>query len=497
VSTKALLRNISASWLGLGADAVTGFLLTPFLLHRIGPTAFGVWVLVSAFGGYYGLLDFGTRNAIVRFVARYNAQGDEQSLRRAISSALAGYTVIAVVAMIATTIIAWKAEVFFHIEPDFVSTAKLLIVVFGIGAALGFPLSVFGGVLEGLQRFGSVGVVQATASVTRAVVIVALMLRGGTVITVAVVTITANILAGLVNAFVAARALPRVRPSVQAVSFESLRELTSFGLVTFWVGVANRLRFQSDSVIIGALLSVTLISPFAIGVRLLTYATEVIATMSSVLTPLFSDLSVRESPDALRASLERGNRYAGFLAFPFAALVMFHGGRLVDLWVGGGYEASERVMRILAIPMFAYVSQSASTAMLYGLAKHHFLARVLLYEGLANIALSVILAQQFGIVGVALGTAIPLSVTAFVVLPMHVCRTVGMSVLDYARAYMPPLFALIPMIAVWTVEGFLPSSTSLLRELGFIALGGAGYCLGFLAVWRTTQSQSMPSTSTT
>ncbi len=59
------LKNVLANWLGLGTTMVVGFLLTPFILHKLGDTAFGLWVLLTTFTGYYGLLDLGLRNSII------------------------------------------------------------------------------------------------------------------------------------------------------------------------------------------------------------------------------------------------------------------------------------------------------------------------------------------------------------------------------------------------------------------------------------------------
>ena len=60
------VKNVAGSWLGLGTTMVVGFLLTPFILHRLGNTALGLWVLITAFTGYYGMLDLGIRNAFKR-----------------------------------------------------------------------------------------------------------------------------------------------------------------------------------------------------------------------------------------------------------------------------------------------------------------------------------------------------------------------------------------------------------------------------------------------
>ncbi len=86
-----LFQNIAGSSLGVVTDAIIGFFLTRISLHSVGDSSFGLWVLASGLLGYYGLLDLGTRNAVIRFVARHNAQKDYASLSSVVSTALAGY----------------------------------------------------------------------------------------------------------------------------------------------------------------------------------------------------------------------------------------------------------------------------------------------------------------------------------------------------------------------------------------------------------------------
>ena len=40
-------RNIGSNWLGLAVAILVGFFLSPFILHKLGDEAFGLWILVS------------------------------------------------------------------------------------------------------------------------------------------------------------------------------------------------------------------------------------------------------------------------------------------------------------------------------------------------------------------------------------------------------------------------------------------------------------------
>jgi len=477
-----LHKNISASWLGLGTEVIVGVLLTPFVLHRIGATQFGIWVVVTAFTGYYGLLDLGTRNAITRFVARHNAHDDVAALNETVSTAFAAYLIVGTIALVVTTAAALMAGRIFRIEAPLVPTAVQVIVVVGIGTALGFPLSIFGGVLEGLQRFTTVGVAQAVMIVCRGLVIVGAVQRGGSVVAVAIITTGGNVLAGALHAYFAYRACPELRIRLSGARRRRVRELADFGLVTFWIGIANRLRFQSDALVIGALIALSQVTAFAVAARLVTYATEIVATMASVFTPIFTDLHARNATDDLIRVLQRGNLYSSFLAVPIAAGIVLLGRDVIRLWVGPAYEASATLMIIIGIPMCAYVAQSASTRVLYGVARHQFLAKVLLCEGIANLVLSCALAPRLGLLGVALGTAMPLLVTSCLVIPIHVSRTLGIPIHEYCASFVAPVLAGIPLIVFWTLTAGVRDAVSAAPALLLTTVGGGLVYVGGFAL---------------
>jgi len=61
-------------------------------------------------------------------------------------------------------------------------------------------------------------------------------------------------------------------------------------------------------------------------------------------------------------------------------------------------------------------------------------------EGIANLALSIYLAPRLGLIGVALGTTIPMLVTKLVIQPWYTLRIIGIPVKDYfVLSFLRPL----------------------------------------------------------
>jgi O-antigen/teichoic acid export membrane protein len=142
----------------------------------------------------------------------------------------------------------------------------------GSTVSLGFPLGISGGMLEGLQRFDVASFTSIASALLKALLIVFALRHGGGLLLVAVVF---PILSSTVGAAVAFRLLP-IRLSLSRVDRETFREIAGYGAPMLIMIVSARLRFKSDSVIIGAMLSTVYITYFNIGSRIVDYAGEVV-----------------------------------------------------------------------------------------------------------------------------------------------------------------------------------------------------------------------------
>jgi O-antigen/teichoic acid export membrane protein len=230
------------------------------------------------------------------------------------------------------------------------------------------------------------------------------------------------------------------------VSRGSLRQVANYGSVTFMIIVAGRLRFKTDAVIIGSMLSAGAITYFSIGSRLVDYAGEVVDSLAQIFTPMSSHFHATGDFAQLRKIFVSGNRACALIMFPLTVALVVMGKSIIEAWVGPRYVSSYTVLLILLIPSTLYMAQSTSNRILFGMSLHKSLAYIVLMEGIANLVLSIALVRPLGIVGDAIGTAIPLLCTSVFFLPRHLCRHLGIPVRKFiVEAYGYPLLLCVPM----------------------------------------------------
>lgn len=485
-----IIKNVSSSWVALGTNVLVGIFLSPFILHRLGDAAFGIWVLIFSVTGYYGLFDFGIRSSVVRYVSKARATGDLQYASKVISTSLFTYTCIGVLAFLVTLLLSTYVNSIFRIPAEFQSTARWLLLMVGAAVSLGFPLGISGGVLEGLQKFYVVNWTSIAATLLRAILIVFALHRGYGLLSVAFITVVLPVLTSIIRSIVAMRMLPITLRFVN-VDRATFREMATYSGTTLIMIVSARLRFKSDSIIIGTFLSSVAITYFNIGSRIVDYAGEVVESLAQIFVPMSSHSDAQGDADRLRKIFVAGNRFCAFTIFPICAILIVLGKSLIEVWVGARYVAqSYPVLLLLLIPTSLMLAQAASGRVLLGMGKHRTLAIVMMIEGLINIALSIALVRPFGIVGDAIGTAAPLAATMIFFLPWHVCRQLGVRLGTFLReAYFLPLVISTPVVAILLLmrKWYVPHNYAGLAAQ--LALAAAVYGLGML--WAFTSRRAM------
>ena len=191
-----------------------------------------------------------------------------------------------------------------------------------------------------------------------------------------------------------------------------------------------------------------------------------------------ADVLAQGDGAAIRAVFLNSTRYVLWLILPVQLGLLFLGRSFLGLWLGPEYAVkSYPTLVILAVPLSLALSQSVPVRILYGTGRLRHYAYGTIAEAVANLLLSVLLVRQFGIEGVALGTAIP-NVIFNVVVGVCVCRWLGVGLGEYLRrSFLAPGAAALVPAAVWlaAVRWAEPDTW-----LSFLATGAAGVAVYFV-----------------
>src|SRR5258705_2505516 len=88
IAPRRVLLNVLSNYAGKVYTLLVWFFLTPFVVHQLGPSDYGLWVLIGSVAAYGVLLEFGIANAITKYVAEFLVRDDLEQAGRLIATAV-------------------------------------------------------------------------------------------------------------------------------------------------------------------------------------------------------------------------------------------------------------------------------------------------------------------------------------------------------------------------------------------------------------------------
>ena len=456
----SLARNILSNWGGFAFSAVVNFLLSPYIVHTLGDTVYGAWVLLVSLVGYLGLLDLGVRGAVTRYVARFHAAGDHAEARLVASSAVALFLGAGLVAMALSGVIALLMGSLFHVPLEFQRVARIVALIGGVNVAASLVGGVFGGVLVALQRFEYTNAIDVSLNALRALAIVLALRSGHGLLVLAFVQLGVALLQGLAGWRIVRRLYPELTFHLRDVDPAHVRLIFSFGLAASLLQAMGSLMVYSDSLVIGALLPVGLITFFAIGASLVEYGRAIVAGVSHTLLPWMSASEGRGDQAAQQHVLLTGGRLSTLIILPVAVTFLIRGPSFIGLWMGPQYVAlSGNVLRVLSLTLWCIAGYQIVGASMLGVSRHTGLIPIFVAEALCNVGLSILWVRAYGVIGSAWGTVVPRLVASLFVGPWYVRRNLGVPLRTFwGSVFVQPAVAMIPFaLGSYAVERLWPA----------------------------------------
>jgi O-antigen/teichoic acid export membrane protein len=435
-------RNILSNLLGNIVYGVTGFILAPIMIHGLGDLHYGMWALALSLVGSYGLIDTGMRITMQRFVARFKGMNQRESLNQVLATTFALMVAASLLLCTLTLFLILVIPSFFHVAVSSQPLFRRVLALLGLSVAFIFPARALTTYLSGIQRFDLFNLGSTLASLTKAVLIILALRSGFGLLGVAAVTLTTEALSLPFYWFLLKRADPGASLHWRNVQALRIRELAGFSFFAYLGNAGDYLRFSMDSAVISRFLGVALVTPFSVAGRLMDNFRALIATFNSPLMPRMTEIDSQDRVADLREMFVRTTRMTSLISFFIASLVLLDGKSLLRLWLGERFVSSYGLLLVLTLGHVLLLAQAPSGSLMFAKGRHRLLGWWTLGEGAVNLFLSIFWARRYGLVGVALGTTVPILVTGLFIQPLYVARLLELPLVHYIRgAFAKPLLA--------------------------------------------------------
>lgn len=487
---KTLIRNIVSNWLGFAVRAGVVFFLTPFVIHSLGDTRYGIWALIMAITSQFGLLDLGFRKGVTVYLTRHLAATDFVQLNSMASSAFSFLVCCGAIVGLASVGVAWVLPYAFTVPLESVVESRWCIGIIGIGSAIQFPTFVFSSVLWAKQRYDLDNFINVPIQLASAAATVLVLDLEYGLIGLCAVTVSSDLVGTLIRWRTAYSILPQLNISLGLREWSNVRAMAGFGLWTFIISRFVQLKSSGAILIIGAFMPISALTPYNLALGLITYYSQLFNMTAGVFFPAATQLEARGDTQALRKMYLLGSRMVILLAMTAAVIGAVWAEDFFRLWVGSRFLSGEPypsvalLFWLLISAAFVATAQTTGIQILLGSRKPRPLVIIAVAEALASLGVCIALVTPFGLVGIALGLLVPTIVFQGLITPYVICRSLGIPVKVYASTVWmrPCVVGALSAGTLILLRHVLPSSSSWADLFVSGALAGVGVAVLIIVV---------------
>lgn len=335
----------SSSWCAI---VLINLAAIPLFIRYLGVEGYGIYLLLTGLFGYFGLLDFGLSDSVVKYVAHHLELGDHESATESVNAALLVQMIGGVVGV--SVLCAFNPQIIraLHVSPALAPVASLSLYLSAVGFFCKMLLNTYNAVLKGLQRFDMLAKTTAGYSSATAIAAVLVLIAGGGLLQVVIVTAVMTVANLATVLFLVSRYIPRYRVALRA-SRGRIRALFGFGAYTFVTRIAGTLNAYFLQVIIAVILGAAAVAYFAVPMRV-TFGVEAgMASLVTVVFPFVSKLKAQENMETLQRLYSNASRYVVALSTPPYLFIIIFSRQVLRIWLGPAFaENSWLVLSFLA-----------------------------------------------------------------------------------------------------------------------------------------------------
>jgi O-antigen/teichoic acid export membrane protein len=401
-NTQKVLKNVSFNLIGYIYPMVLALIVAPLTVNSLGVRNYGLYVLISTILSLVGLLDLGISSGVNRFITRYYAAKDKNSLQYLISSANFIFLLIGVIGFLLFFLISFLNKFTIYEQlikyPDYSSAIFFAGILFFISAST----TLFSIIPNALNRFDISNKVGLITITLQQLSIVFAVLHKATISQLFIITSIVTFFSFLLNLHVSQKLLPDIRLIKFGFNKKEVLNFYKFGIASFTNSLASSSLSYLDRIIIPFLMGPSNLTYYSLSGNIASKTTGLANILSSTLFPLTTYFDSKNNINKIKIIYIRSTRLLLITSSAIVITMISFSYKILNYWINTDVaEKSYQILILLAVTNLILSCISPISNILLGIGKLKLLTLNSLIMAVLNITLIFILTPKFGLLGIA------------------------------------------------------------------------------------------------
>jgi len=414
---RRIIHSTAMATVARGINLVVSFISVPLAVGYLGRDRYGIWITITSLLMFLSFADFGLGGSLQNALADAHGRQDRAQAQRYVTNA---FWLLVIIALVLWIPFAgghrWIAAQLFSESPSSSTLAEassavlIAITIF----FLNFPLNLYVQVLTAYQQRTIVNVCAIITSIGNLLAIVAVIaLKGGLVWLVLAYSGCGLLVSIITSIWLYGHAKPWLKPSFGAVDVSLMRNLFGTGWMFLVTSVFWMVNLQTDNLIISHFLGPGEVTPYSIAYRLFSYAVIFQSFAVVALWPAYTEARARGDAAWIRRTFKANLIFSIVSSLPLTIVFIVFGQRIIQWWAGESAVPPFSLLIWMAIWNLMLATLSAGTFLLNAFGRLNGMIVYGTVTAIANICLSVILVQRWGVNGAVIASVFSVGLLSY------------------------------------------------------------------------------------
>ena len=469
------------SYVVLALQNVVGLVYTPFMLRMMGKSEYGLYSIAASIVAYLTVLDLGFGNAIVRYTAKYRAEGKQEEQYKMFGMFFLLYCAIGLVALAAGGVLYLNAENIFDsaMTATEMNRTKIILVLMVANLAITFPFSLFGSIITAYEQFVFQKVIAIVRIILNTATMIVLLNYGYKAVAMVVVTTIFNILTLGSNYWYCKHYL-KIRMKFGGFQWGFLKEVSIYSFWIFLNAIMDRIYWSTGQFVLGAFAGTAVVAVFAVAIQLEHMYMSFSTAISGVFLPKVTAMTVRDSDGKSISDLfiKTGRIQYGVMILVLTGFFLF-GRQFIHIWAGEGYDEAYTIAMLFFVPLTVPLIQNLGITILQARNQMKFRSLLYLVISLVSLGAQIPLSKYYGGVGCACAIAGALVLGQIIVMNIYYQAKQRINIVGFW--FEIAKMSIVP--AVLTVVGYYVLQQFALDSVVKLVLGIVAYLVVYLPIF--------------